>query len=146
MGFESLWDLSYSLNLQRKNEYHIMTKVRVLFLFGPPEGHEAPIFGNVWILNVVFFFSPQVIRWGGVLHLPYLRQTHLTSHSLTLLKLIVLFILGKMKLELGFFSDIIPQLILTTGSWDRLPVHLVTMVTMGPVCLMKVDQNTWFFS
>ena len=24
-----------------------MTKVRVLFLFGPPEGHEAPIFGQI---------------------------------------------------------------------------------------------------
>ena len=48
MGYESLCrDLSYSLNLQRKNEYHIMTKVRVLFLFGPPEGHEAPIFGQI---------------------------------------------------------------------------------------------------
>ena len=36
-----------------------------------------------------------------------------------------------------FFS----QLISTTGSWDRLPVHLVTMVTMGPVCLMKLTRK-----
>ena len=63
MGYESLWDLSYSLNLQRKNEYHIMTKVRVLFLFGPPEGHEAPIFGQI---GKVFIapFEPAYNREG----------------------------------------------------------------------------------
>ena len=53
MGYESLWDLSCSLNLQRKNEYHIMTKVWVLFLFGSPEGPEAPIFGQIGKVFIV---------------------------------------------------------------------------------------------
>ena len=40
-----------------------MTKVRVLFLFGPPEGHEAPIFGQI---GKVFIapFSPAYNREG----------------------------------------------------------------------------------
>ena len=39
---------------------------------------------------------------------------------------------------LGFFLDFLPQLILPTGSWDSLPVHLVTM---GPLCLMKLTRK-----
>ena len=63
MGYESLWDLSCSLNLQRKNEYHIMTKDWVLFLFGPPEGHEAPIFGQIRKVFIVPL-SPAYNREG----------------------------------------------------------------------------------
>ena len=40
-----------------------------------------------------------------------------------------------------WFLDFSPQLISTTGSWDRLPVYLVTMVTMGPVCVMKLTRT-----
>ena len=39
----------------------------------------------------------------------------------------------KLIRTLGFFFDFFPQLISTTGSWDKLPVHLATMVTMGPM-------------
>ena len=44
----------------------------------------------------------------------------------------------------GFFLDFFSLLILTTGSWDSPPVCLmtmVTMVTMGPVCLMKLTRK-----
>ena len=38
-----------------------MTKVWVLFLFGPPEGHEAPIFGQIGKVFIVPF-SPAYNR------------------------------------------------------------------------------------
>ena len=44
----------------------------------------------------------------------------------------------KMLWALGFFLEFFSQLISTTGSWDRLPVHLATM---GPVCLMKLNRK-----
>ena len=64
--------------------------------------------------------------------------TMVTMGPVCLMKLI-----KKRKLvrTLGFFLDFSSQLILTTGSWDRLPVYLVTMVTMGPVCLMKLTRK-----
>ena len=40
-----------------------------------------------------------------------------------------------------FFLDIFDQLIFTTGSSNRLPMHLMTMVTMGPVCLINWPEN-----
>ena len=40
-----------------------------------------------------------------------------------------------------FFLRFFSQFISTTGSWKRLPMHLVTMVTMGPVCLMKMTRK-----
>ena len=39
------------LNVQRKNEYYVNAKRQVLFLFGPPKGHEAPVF---WHIGIVF--------------------------------------------------------------------------------------------
>ena len=47
----------------------------------------------------------------------------------------------KLVRTLGFFLDFFPQLILTTRSWDSLPVCLVTMVTMGPVRLTKLTRK-----
>ena len=41
----------------------------------------------------------------------------------------------------GFFFDFFPQLILASGSSDRLPVHLVTMVTIVPGCLIKLTRK-----
>ena len=55
---------------------------------------------------------------------------------------------------LGFFLEFFPQLILTTGSWDSLPVYLVTCGDHGDHGTSvsdeidqktKVGQNTWFF-
>ena len=47
---------------------------------------------------------------------------------------------------IGFFLEFFSQLISTNRSWDNPPVYLVTMVTMGPVGLMRSTRKQKLFT
>ena len=47
---------------------------------------------------------------------------------------------------IGYFIEFFDQPILTKRSWNNLPVYQVTMVTMGPVGLMKLTIKQKLFA